>query len=59
MPAHGHHVAGVEALLGRFADVTYAYRFGPPQHAGVLARLETTSGISREVVWKVPLASLR
>ena len=44
VPAHGHHVAGVEALLGRFADVTYAYRFGPPQHAGVRARLETARG---------------
>ena len=58
VPAHGHHVSGVEGLLGRFADVTYAYRFGPPQHAGVLARLETGTGISREVVWKVPLTSL-
>ena len=34
IPAHGHHVAGVETLLGRFADVTYAYRFGPPRMPG-------------------------
>jgi beta-mannosidase len=53
--AHGHHVAGVEALLGRFADVTHAYRFGPPQHAGVLARVESATGLSREAIWKVPL----
>ncbi len=59
MEPHGHRVIPVEALLGRFADVTYAYRFGPPQHAGVRARLETTTGISREAVWRVPLASLR
>jgi beta-mannosidase len=51
---HSHRVLSVEALLGRFADVTYAYRFGPPQHAGVRARLTTESGISREVVWRVP-----
>ncbi len=50
---HSHRVLSVEALLGRFADVTYAYRFGPPQHAGVRARLVTGSGISREAVWKV------
>ena len=36
--------SAVEALLGRFADVTYAYRFGPPQHAGVRARLVTDVG---------------
>ena len=59
VPAHGHHVAGVESLLGRFADVTYAYRFGPPQHAGVRARLVAESGVEREVVWRVPLTSLR
>jgi beta-mannosidase len=58
VPAHGHHVAGVEALLGRFADVTYAYRFGPPQHVGVRARLVTESGVEREAVWRVALASL-
>ena len=44
---------------GRFADVTYAYRFGPPQHAGVRARLVTVDGVAREAVWKVPLTSLR
>ena len=56
---HSHRVVSVEALLGRFADVTYAYRFGPPQHAGVRARLVTESGVEREVVWRVPLTSLR
>jgi beta-mannosidase len=59
MAAHGHHVAGVEALIGRFADVSYAYRFGPPQHAGVRASLTTAGGISCEATWKVPLTSLR
>jgi beta-mannosidase len=54
VPARGHHVVGVEALLGRFADVTYAYRFGPPPHAGVRATFGPL-----EAVWKVPLASLR
>ena len=43
-----------ESPFGRFADVTYAYRFGPPPHAGVRA----TFG-SLEATWKVPLASLR
>ena len=57
MEPHGHRVLGVEALLGRFADASYAYRFGPPQHAGVRARL-VAAGVEREVVWRVPLASL-
>jgi beta-mannosidase len=57
VPTHGHLVAGVEALLGRFADVSYAYRFGPPQQAGVRARLVAT-GTDREAVWRVPLTSL-
>jgi beta-mannosidase len=57
VPPHGHHVAGVEALLGRFADVTYAYRFGPSQHAGVRARLVTDAGVAHEAAWRLPLAS--
>jgi beta-mannosidase len=57
VPAHGHHVAGVEAVLGRFADVSYAYRFGPPPHAGVRAVL-TVEGTEREAVWRVPLTSV-
>jgi beta-mannosidase len=58
MKPHGHRVVSVEALLGRFADVSYAYRFGPPQHAGVRARLAGAFG-SREAVWWVPRATLR
>ncbi|HEX5090585.1 MAG TPA: hypothetical protein VFV89_22445 [Nocardioides sp.] len=57
VPAHGHHTAGVEALLGRFADASYAYRFGPPPHAGVRAVL-TAGGTTHETVWRVPLTSL-
>jgi beta-mannosidase len=56
LPAHGHHSAGVEALLGRFADASYAYRFGLPPHAGVRAVL-TVDGTEREAVWRVPLSS--
>jgi len=57
VPAHGHRTVGVEALLGRFADASYAYRFGPPPHLGVRAVL-TAGGTMREAVWRVPLTSL-
>jgi beta-mannosidase len=36
---HGSFVVNVEALLGRFADASYAYRFGPPAHDAVVARI--------------------
>ncbi len=49
----GHRVLGVEALLGRFADASYAYRFGPPPHAAVRARLVLASGGEREAMWRV------
>jgi beta-mannosidase len=44
LPAHGNATHNVEALLGRFADPTYAYRFGPPAHDTVVATLRTTDG---------------
>ena len=39
MEPHGHRRWTVDAMLGRFADSSYAYRFGPPPHAAVRARL--------------------
>ncbi|HET6508925.1 MAG TPA: hypothetical protein VFG42_19180 [Baekduia sp.] len=39
VPARGSLVRNVESLLGRFADAAYAYRFGPPAHDAVVARI--------------------
>ena len=50
---HSHRVLGVEALLGRFADASYAYRFGPSPHAAVRARLVTASGVERVAGWSI------
>ena len=33
------HDIGVESLFGHFLDSTYSYRFGPPRHEAVAARL--------------------
>jgi beta-mannosidase len=40
VPAGGHVERDVEGMLGRFADASLAYRFGPPGHDLVVARLE-------------------
>ena len=40
VPPHTTVEHDAEAVLGRFADVSYAYRFGPPAHDVVLATLE-------------------
>ncbi len=53
MEPHGHRRRTVDAMLGRFADSSYAYRFGPPPHAAVRARL-AGEGINREALWRVP-----
>ena len=58
MEPHGHRVESVEAMLGRFADVSYAYRFGPPQHAAVRVELTGSFG-TRQAVWRLPLTSVR
>jgi beta-mannosidase len=40
VPAHDTAEHDVEAILGRFADAAYAYRFGSPQHDAVVVGLE-------------------
>ncbi len=40
LPGHGHVALDVEALLGRFVDASWAYRFGPPPHDLLVASLE-------------------
>lgn len=40
LPPHGSVTYGVESLLGRFVDVGFAYRFGPPAFDVVVASLE-------------------
>jgi beta-mannosidase len=42
--AHGAARHAVEALIGRFADASYAYRFGPPAHDTVVATLRGPDG---------------
>ena len=52
LPGHGHRVVGVDALLGRFADASYAYRFGPAPHHAVEATLTGAFG-ERRASWRV------
>jgi beta-mannosidase len=59
MEPHGHRHWTVDALIGRFADSSYAYRFGPPPHAAVRATLASASGIERSAVWHVPASPSR
>ncbi len=44
LPGHGTAERNVETLLGRFVDVSWAYRFGPPAQDLVVASLETVDG---------------
>lgn len=39
LPAHGAAEWNIETLLGRFADVSWAYRFGPPAQDLIVAEL--------------------
>ncbi|MGA7704346.1 MAG: hypothetical protein WB998_05560 [Solirubrobacteraceae bacterium] len=50
LTAHDGREIDVEALLGRFADVSWAYRFGPPSHDAVVATLQRSEGDSGEVL---------
>jgi beta-mannosidase len=43
VPAHGSWTGSVEGLLGHFVDVSWAYRFGAPSVAAVVATMEDGS----------------
>ncbi len=44
VPARGAVTLGADAMLGYFSDSTWAYRFGPPRHEVVVARLRDGAG---------------
>ena len=44
LEAHGVMELKVDALIGRFTDVAYAYRFGSPSHDVTVATLTDTRG---------------
>ena len=48
VPAHGDWVGDVEGLVGRFLDVSFAYRFGTPSVATVVATFEDGSVSPRQ-----------
>jgi beta-mannosidase len=50
LPAHGECERGVEALIGRFVDAAWAYRFGPPAHDAIVAALEADGALLAQAV---------
>ena len=44
VPAHSAMTLNVETVLGHFGDVSWAYRFGPPNADVVVASLESPDG---------------
>ena len=44
IPEHTARTFGLEHILGRFADASYAYRFGPPGHDVIAVSLHTSPG---------------
>jgi beta-mannosidase len=42
LPPHSTCARDLEAMLGRFVDASWAYRFGPPPHDAIVATLEPT-----------------
>ncbi len=50
LPAHGSCAHNVEALLGRFVDVSWAYRFGPPAQDLVVLSLAAPEAEGQRLV---------
>jgi beta-mannosidase len=50
LPGHAECAANVEQLLGWFADVSWAYRFGPPAQNLIVLSLERQRGQTTELL---------
>ncbi|MDQ6608104.1 MAG: glycoside hydrolase family 2 protein, partial [Actinomycetota bacterium] len=50
LPAHGAGAHNVEALLGRFVDIGWAYRFGPPAQDLVVLSLAASGEQGEQLV---------
>jgi beta-mannosidase len=50
LPGHASRSVGLEALLGHFVDVSWAYRFGPPAQDLVVLSLEQGQGAGAELL---------
>ena len=48
LPGHGRATRGVESLIGRFVDVSWAYRFGPPAQDLIVLSLERERDLDEE-----------
>ncbi len=55
VPARSTITLQADALLGYFSDCTSAYRFGPPRHDVIAARLATPDGQTIAEDWYFPL----
>jgi beta-mannosidase len=55
VPARGSACLGADAMLGRFYDVAYAYRFGAPGHDLVVATLHDATGVRIADAFHSPL----
>jgi beta-mannosidase len=51
---HDQRRFGAEELLGRFVDVSYSYRFGPPAHDVIVASLRDASGALLSQAFRYP-----
>ena len=54
LAARGTATHDAEAILGRFVDLSYAYRFGPPGHDTVVATLESREGDALSQAFRFP-----
>jgi beta-mannosidase len=58
-PARGGATANLQAAIDRFVDATYAFRFGPPGHDLVVARLMAPDGAVLARAFFLPLGLTR